>query len=135
MSEAAIATLKRGHQAFNRGDAATTMELGTADVEWGATGKFPGLEKEYHGPEAMVQWMNTVRSVWDEFEVTLAEVLRDEGELIVVSERLRGRGRESGVEVEMLVYSAYWFEGGKVRRRRAFTESEEALAAAGLAGE
>jgi ketosteroid isomerase-like protein len=64
--------------------------------------------------------------------VTLDEVLHDGGEVVVVTERLRGRGRGSGAEVEMRVFSAYWFEGGKIRRREAFTEQKEALAAAGL---
>jgi hypothetical protein len=32
----------------------------------------------------------------------------------------------------MRVFSAYWFENGKIRRRAAFTERREALEAAGL---
>jgi hypothetical protein len=32
----------------------------------------------------------------------------------------------------MQIFSAYWFEGGKIRRRDAFTEREEALEAAGV---
>jgi ketosteroid isomerase-like protein len=51
--------------------------------------------------------------------------------VVVVTELLRGRGRESGAEVEMRVFSAYWFENGKIRRREAFTEREAALRAAG----
>ena len=53
-------------------------------------------------------------------------------DLVVVTELLRGRGRGSGAEVEMRVFSAYWFEEGKVRRRAAFTERKAALEAAGL---
>ena len=80
----------------------------------------------------MQEWMNVIRSEWEDFRVTLDEVLHVEGDVLVVTELLRGRGRESGVEVEMRVFSAYWFEQGKLRRRAAFTERTEALEAAGL---
>jgi ketosteroid isomerase-like protein len=135
VSEENVETLKRGYEAFNRGDTSELLELareiGTPDVEWGATGAFPGVEGMYRGPEAMQEWMKVIRSEWEDFRVTLDEVLHDEGDLLVVTELLRGRGRESGVEVEMRVFSAYWFEQGKLRRRAAFTERMAALEAAG----
>ena len=136
MSEENLATLRRGYEVFTRGDplvlAEVARELATPDIEWGATGTFPGVEGRYQGPEAMQDWMETIRSAWEEFEVTLDEVLHEGGDVVVVTERLRGRGRGSGAEVEMRIFSTYWFEGGKIRRRDAFIERQEALEAAGL---
>jgi ketosteroid isomerase-like protein len=136
MSEQTLATLRRGYDAYNRGDPSVMLkvaeDLATPDVEWGATGAFPGVGRVYRGPEAMQEWMEVIRSEWEQFEVSLDEVLHDEDEILVVAELLRGRGRGSGVEVEMHVFSAYWFEGRKIRRRAAFTDREEALEAAGL---
>jgi ketosteroid isomerase-like protein len=138
MSEETLAMLRRGYEAFNRGDtsaiAALAREIGTPDMEWGATGAFPGVEGMYRGPEAMEEWMQIIRSEWKEFEVTLDEVLYDGDDVVVVTELLRGRGRESGAEVEMRVFSAYWFEQGKIRKRAAFTEPKAALEAAGVSG-
>lgn len=133
MSEETIAKLKLGHEAFNSGDMSVAIDLATTDVEWGATGAFPGVEGEYRGPEGMQAWMDVIRSAWEEFEVALDEVLRDENEVLVVTEFLRGRGRSSGAEVEMRVFSVYWFEDGRIRKREAFTERDAALEAAGLA--
>jgi ketosteroid isomerase-like protein len=136
MSEENLATLKGGYEAFNRGDTSVLMELAseiaTPNVEWGATGAFPGVEGVYRGPEAMQRWMEVIRSEWKDFEVTLDEVLYDSGDVLAVTERLRGRGRESGAEVEMRVFASYWFQQGKLRRRAAFTERKAALEAAGL---
>ena len=73
----------------------------------------------------MLRWMEVIRSEWKDFEVTLDEVLYDGGDVLAVTERLRGRGRESGAEVEMRVFSAYWFQQGKLRRRAAFTEQKK----------
>jgi ketosteroid isomerase-like protein len=134
MAQEALATLRRGYEAFNRDDLSVMFELATPDVEWGATGAFPGVEGDYRGPEAIQEWADLIRSEWEEFEVSLGEVLHEDDGLIVVAERLRGRGRGSGVEVEMCVFSAYWFETGKVRKRAAFTDRHGALEAAGLPG-
>jgi hypothetical protein len=54
-------------------------------------------------------------------------------DVVPVVERIRGRGRSSGVDVEMRTYSVYWAaEDGKLRMRKAFTTREAALEAAGL---
>ncbi len=105
MSQEAIANLRRSYEAFNRGDISPVLDLATRDVEWGATGAFPGVEGVYRGPEAMQEWVEVIRSAWEEFEVTLDEVLYDDDEILVVTELLRGRGRESHAEVEMRVLS------------------------------
>jgi ketosteroid isomerase-like protein len=76
--------------------------------------------------------MDVIRSVWEEIEVSLGEVLHDEGDLLVVTELVRGRGRSSGAEVEMRIFAMYRFEDGKIRSRQAFTERTDALEAAGL---
>jgi ketosteroid isomerase-like protein len=135
MSEETLATLRRGYEAFNRGDKSflqVAREIGAPDTEWGATGAFPGVEGTYRGPEAIQEWMDVIWSAWEEFEVSLDEVLHDGDDVVVVAELLRGRGRGSGVEVEMRIFSAYWFEDGKIRRRAPFTERTAALEAAGL---
>ena len=132
MSQENVEIVRRGHEAFNRDDLSVISELATPDVEWGATGAFPGVDAGYRGPEAIREWGDLIRSEWEEFEVSLDEILHDENDLIVVAERLRGRGRGSGVEVEMRVFSAYWVEEGKIKRRAAFTDRVEALEVAGL---
>jgi ketosteroid isomerase-like protein len=107
-------------------------ELATRDLEWGAIGSFPGREGLYQGPDAIQAWLDAIRSEWEEFEVRLDEVLHDGEEVVVVAELLRGRARESGAEVGMRIFSTYWFEKGKLRRRAPFTERTAALEAAGL---
>lgn len=122
--------IRRGHEAFSRGDLSWVRGSVAEDVEWLPTGTFPGLEGVYRGVDAIDKWMATIRAEWEEFEVSLEEVLREEAEVIVIVERLWGRGRESGAEAEMRVFSVYRFNAeGKVTRRQAFTSREAALEA------
>ena len=91
---------------------------------------FPGVEGLYRGPEAVQEWADLIHSDWEEFEVSLDEVLYDGDDVVVVAELLRARG--SGVELERRVFAGYWFEEGKLRKRVAFTERGAALEAARL---
>jgi ketosteroid isomerase-like protein len=133
MSEQALDNLRRGHEAFNRGDLSVMIDLVTSDVDWGSTGVFPGLTDHYRGPHALQSWADVVRSEWEQLDVSLAEVLYDSPEVMVVVERLRGRGRTSGAQVEMSVVAVYWLdEQDMIVKRSAFTEPAAALEAAGV---
>ena len=132
MSQEMLETLRRGYEAFSRGDMSAVAGLATRDVEWGTTGAFPGIGGLHRGPEVIQQWADAIHSDWGDFEVSLDEVLYDGGDVVVVTERLRGRDRARGDDVEMRIYAAYWFEDGKVRRRAASTSRKVALEAAGL---
>jgi ketosteroid isomerase-like protein len=123
-----IETIRRGHAAFSRGDVSFAAESISPDAQWRTTGIFPGVHGVYYGPEAVEQWMGTIRAEWEEFEISLQEVLGETEEAVVVEERLWGRGRESGVETAMEIYSIYRFDPeGKVTMRNAFATADEAL--------
>jgi ketosteroid isomerase-like protein len=129
MSEELIELVLIGHEGFNRGDLSEAKAKVSDDVEWGTTGSWPGLDETYRGPDALDKWMETLHSEWSSFRVTLDEVVEDAGDAVLLVERLSGRGRESGIEVEMPVFSVYWGEGGRIVRRSSFRTRDEALAA------
>jgi ketosteroid isomerase-like protein len=125
-----VDTIQIGYDGFSRGDLTEAREIVTDDVEWHTTGSFPGIEGVYRGPDALDEWMESLRAEWQNFSVSLADVLTEREDAIVLAERLWGRGRESGAEVEMQTYAVYRFNAeGKVTRRDAFTTAEQALAA------
>jgi ketosteroid isomerase-like protein len=129
MSQELLEKIQIGHEGFSRGDLTEAKRNLSDDVEWGTTGAWPGLEGVYRGKDALDEWMQILHSEWDRFGVSLDEVIRDDGDVMVLAERLKGRGRESGIEVEMQVFSVYWAEGGKIVRRRSFTTRDQALEA------
>ena len=133
MSGEKIDIIRRGHAAFSEGDVVALKPTVAENVDWGTSAAFPGLEPVYRGSDALERWMEAVRSAWEWFEVTIDAVLADEDDFLVLRERLRGEGRESGAEVDMTIVAVYWFDDGKLARRRVFDSDAEALAAVGLA--
>jgi ketosteroid isomerase-like protein len=125
-----VETIREGHEGFNRGDLSWAKTWVADDVEWGTAAQFPGLQSVYRGPDAIEEWMETVRAEWEEFEVSIEEVLREDPDAIIVVERLWGRGRKSGAEAEMRLFALYRFSAdGKIVRRQVFPTPEAALAA------
>ncbi len=125
-----VDTIQIGYEGFNRGDLTEAREILDEHVEWTTTGAFPGIEGVYRGPDALDDWMEALRAEWREFHVSLAEVLAETDDAVMVAERLWGRGRESGAEVQMQTYAIYRFNAeGKLTLREAFSTAEEALAA------
>ena len=123
-------TLEEGYTAFNRNDTSWPAEQATEDVEWGTPGIFPGMEEVYRGRDGVVEWMRTVRAEWEDFEVSLVEVMGEKEDALAVVERIWGRGRESGAEGEMIFHTVYRFtEGPRIAGRTVYKTREEALAA------
>jgi ketosteroid isomerase-like protein len=71
---------------------------------------------------------------WEEFEVLVAEPseIVDAGDSVIARVRFRGRGRRSGVEVDLVEFQVWNFRDGKAIRGQAFESRAEALEAAGL---
>jgi hypothetical protein len=73
-------------------------------------------------------------AVWEEFDEAQVEPqeLIDTADGVLAVMTFRGRGRQSGVEVNMEVFQLWTFEDGKVIRGQGFADREGALEAAGL---
>jgi ketosteroid isomerase-like protein len=66
------------------------------------------------------------KAEWDDYEVQ-PEEFADMGDRVVVTVRLRGRGRSSGVEIDARFYDVYTLRDGKIVRMDQFTERSEAI--------
>ena len=133
MSQENVETFKRAVEANNRGDYEAFLEEFDPDVEFqGVMGvMFGGEATVFRGHAGVVEYLRdldegfTVRDVqWSEF--------RDLGERLVVLGYVRGRGRESGIELDSQYGAVAEFKKGKVIRYRDYFDHREALEAAGL---
>ena len=75
-------------------------------------------------------WRKTLQD-WDDFHTGPIEELIEAGDQIVVFNRVGGRGRHSGVEVDSRRGAVFTFRAGKIARLF-LADREEALEAMGL---
>jgi ketosteroid isomerase-like protein len=132
MSQENVAIAKRVIDAYNRRALDLLGELVTSDFEF-----FPAMLREvegtsYRGREGMAAYFEEAAETWEQTTV-VAEEIYDLGDRVLALGRLFGRGRGSGVEVDMAQGFLSDFREGKMSRTRAYLSHDEALRAAGLA--
>ncbi len=133
MSQENVEALQRAAEANNRRDYEALLEEFDPDVEFhGIFGvMFGGEATVVRGHEGLLEYVRdldegfAVRDIqWSEF--------RDLGDRILVLGHVRGRGRESGVEIDSFYGGVAEFKNGKIVRYRDYFDHKEALEAVGV---
>ena len=108
-------TLKRGYDAFAKGDMETIRSIWTDDFYWQGP-DYEGLPEAggFEGPDAVFeQVFGQLPQYWDEFSVIPDEWLED-GNTVVVLGHLEGRAKSSGEQVKVP-----WVHVWRMRDRKA----------------
>lgn len=131
MSQEPLEIVRRGYEAFSRGDPEGMVADFAPTFEYVTTGTVPGAQHVYRGPEGWLEFLAWMRN---DFDGARAEVhdLIEAGDQVLASVTLRGRGKQSGAEVSWDVWHLWTARDGKVVRGQGFTTRNEALEAAGL---
>ena len=87
--------------------------------------------KAYRGHDGVREMLADFDQDWEYVQVD-AEEFRDADDEVVVLGRLHGRGRASGVELDVPMGFVWTLRDGKVVRIQSFSEQADALRAAGL---
>jgi uncharacterized protein len=133
VSQANVDTVRRGYEAFNSGDIESALQPFSADIEWVVPDVLPD-PGPFRGPEGVRRFWNMWQETFDDFRVEVEE-LTDLGENVIAQVRIRGRGKDSGVEVVTPSAPHVWtLRGGKVVRMEMFPTRAAALDALGLEG-
>jgi len=114
--------------AWERRDTPAMFELYREDIVWDMTrSQVPGMGV-YHGFEGVRQFFEEWLGTFERFYAR-PEEFADAGDHIVVRVRQGGRGKESGVDVEMPVYwQSFWLRDGKIERIEIHRDRDEAMA-------
>jgi ketosteroid isomerase-like protein len=114
-----VEIVRRVYEAAARHDTESVLSLYDADIEWDFTrGGFGGLigTKVYRGYEGLRQFFRAWNEAWDSLE-DIPEELIDAGHHVVSVSNVRGRGRISGLEVELKGQVGVWtVRDGRVAR-------------------
>jgi ketosteroid isomerase-like protein len=106
------------------------------DVDEALTYADPGIvwnpieESPTQGHDAVRASLARWKGEWDDYRL-MPEEFVERGDRVVVTVRLGGRGRGSGVEIDARFYDVYTLRDGKIVRMDQFTERADALEAVG----
>ena len=132
MSQENVDRAQRTFEAWNRGDVDALLELAHPEIEWSSAiaRQLQGSETVYRGRLGLRQFWDEWHSVWD-LVIEISEY-RDLGDTVVALGRMRAHGKASAIDIEQPVAYVGQFEGGLVRKLRAYLDPAEALEAVGL---
>jgi ketosteroid isomerase-like protein len=101
------------------------LELADPGIVWN-----PIEELAATGHGAVRASLHHWKAEWHDYEL-MPEAFLDAGDRVVVTVRLRARGRGSGVRVDARFYDVFTLRDGRIVRMDQFSERAEALASAG----
>jgi ketosteroid isomerase-like protein len=131
MSEEGVERARRGFEALQRGDLTWFEDMTTPDLVMVQPPEVPDA-KIYEGPNAIVEAMEDWPTQWEDFRMDLIEIIDVSEDVVVSVTRHRGRGRESGIEMDFEVFYVQRGRDGKLARLEMFFSREQALDAVGL---
>ena len=133
MSEENVESFKRGTELLNRRDIESFLEMLDPEVEWhpGLVALLEGEATVYRGREEVREMLQDIFEAFADFRFEFSEI-RDLGDRILAVGEMRGRGTESGVEIESPWAFLIQLRNGKATHVRVYLDPKEALEAAGL---
>lgn len=131
MSHENVEVVKRVLDAFNRGDLDGMLVEQGAELEWRPAfgGAMLGAAS-YRGHSGFREYWRDTQGAWGQTFRFVPETFSHDGDTVVVVGR--GEGRAEGVEVGQRFAMLFRLRGGKLVFGQTYTDSSEALRAAGL---
>jgi uncharacterized protein len=129
MSQQNVEIVRRGWEAFNRGDPAFLADF-AEDAEFEEDPAFPEAGV-FRGREEILAYIRGFQEQMRDHRFEVEEV-RDLGDQVLALLRETARGASSGVHVDQRPAFLFQFRGGRISRMRAYLDRAKALEALGL---
>ena len=131
MSQENVEIVRRCYEALDRRDWSVLTDLVDPECETDLSRNIFNPEV-YRGFAGIERWLSGVDDIWDDFHAMPTELI-DAGNDVVAAVTVRGKGKESGVEVEMNIFGVWTLRGSKVVRvMGGLRDRSEAFRAVGL---
>ena len=130
MSKENVEIVCAGYDAFNRGDIEAIVATLDPAIEWWPATDEPTTEP-YRGYDGYRSLVGEIREYVPDLQAEIQEAFAV-GDQVVTCLRFWGRGRDSGVPVEIRETNVARFRDGKIIEVREYRDKAEALEAVGL---
>ena len=132
MSNENVEIVQEGWDAWLRDDLPGIFRHLDPDIVWDTSHFHDWPESSYHGIEGVERFLTEWRDVWDGYEVEVEDVRAAPDGRVVSLIVQRGKGRGSGLAMEMKTAMIATLHDGKLSRIDNYEDRAEALEAAGL---
>ena len=133
MSRENIEIVRRGIDAFSRGDLEGILDDLSPKFEFNPSGRFMDTQPTYRGREGFVDFWRRFQAAWEEITVSI-ERIEDLDNRVLTLGTFHGKGGGSGVAVDADAAWLHTIQDGLIVHLRSFATWKEALEAAGLTG-
>jgi uncharacterized protein len=133
VSEANVGLARKGYKEFLQGKLSNVVRMIDPAFEAHLPEGLPG-PRTYRGQDGFLAAVREQLEVFEEWTLEPQEFI-DAGDRVLVLVHQRGRGRLSGVEVNVYTAWLWTFRDGKAVRLRVYLDREEALESIRAAGE
>ena len=130
MGEANVDIARRSAEAYARGDAEGALRDIAPDVVYDMTQNSPE-GGEWDGHEGLAAGLGTWEDSWDDFSLEVLDVIEGTAGRVVVVIHQRGRGKESGIDIDWVNAYVNEIKNGQIVRITPYPSKEAALAAVG----
>jgi ketosteroid isomerase-like protein len=127
MSRENVETVRVGYAAFNRGDIEAVLATLDPALEWWPATDEP-ITQPYRGHDGYRGLVGEIREYVPDLQAEIEEIFAI-ADSVVTCVRFFGRGRDSGIPVEIHETNVARFEDGKIVEVREYREKAEALEA------
>jgi ketosteroid isomerase-like protein len=134
MSQENVEIVRRGLEAFEGDDIDAVLGVCAEDIVITQPPELPGVAAEQHGHRGVLDALAVWPEQWDDYRIETLRICAAPGDKVFVTQRTRGRGKQSGIEVEMDFSFVFAVRDGKISEWRLFIQEDDALKAAGLSG-
>jgi ketosteroid isomerase-like protein len=115
MTEANVATLRRGYDALNRGDVSAVMTLIDDDITWDPGDLSPDSASTTGGRAGFESLVRSWVEAFDGFRIEPIDVL-EQPPFLVALVRQSGRGRASGLDIAIEIAHVWTVQDGRAVR-------------------
>jgi uncharacterized protein len=125
VTTANVETMRRGYEALNGGDLSEVLALLHPDLEWQEDSASP--EAGVHrGRDTFERFLRSWLESFDDFRIEPEEIIEEDDRLIALV-RQSGKGRASGIGLEVRIAHVWTVKDGRAVRWRSFPSRERAL--------
>jgi ketosteroid isomerase-like protein len=131
MSQENVEIVRDAFDAFTRDDIEGVLRLCDEKIVITQPPELPGASPQQRGHSGVLEAFEIWPEQWDDYRI---EILRmaDHGDHVLVTTRQRGRGKQSGIQVEMEIMFVFTVQNEKIVEMKIFMREDQALEAAGL---